>query len=1355
MVNEEKSFPIEQSYINLAIVETKEQHEKEKKLKEQDQKAKEPEKQQGFSLEKQHGEILSTYEEIYGVKTSIDVENIFQQCKDQTKKVFILGRAGIGKSTFCQYVTYRWAKGELWSEYKLVILIRLRRLTDSRYPPGKRYSVNHLLENEYFPCDELSHEQIKHFKELCNKGQVLWILDGYDEFAQNIPEQLKDVFDHVRETQHHILTSRPYAIESSYDVKLEITGFTNDNIVKYVQQFFDQITKEINNDSSEIQKLLRLLKNNSSIWGVAHIPVNLELICSLWCNNDWKKTTVLTLTVLYDNIIEWQCRRYLTKKNINHEYITKSDVYDKCNAELQFLEYLAFKGMECNKIMLTPAILNEAKDDLKSVAVNIAQTLKMGILKSYDDTATGTQNQTEKQYYFVHLSFQEHFAARHLLNILKSINNNIAINFINNNKYNQRFHFVFAFAAGLLAQSHYKSCIDSFWSTFQGEPLDLVGIKHTKIVIACVDEFIGQTTHPQSRPIQRSISKWLEFCASHNTDAIRQHLIESLQQTNCLLNTTFIQSTFLKLLESKDPNKKRDVSRFISELQITEPIPRLQSNILAALADADSVVRRTACKTLGNFGEKAATNEVIAALVNVMRDDNYYVRSAAHAALGILGERATTNEVIVALLDALRDSASRVRWGACKALGNLCGRAATNEVILALLDAVRDDDGDVRCGACQALGKLSEKVATNEVIPVLLDAVHDGNSDVRWCAREALEKLGKKAATNEVIPVLLDALRDGDSDVRCGACEALGNLGDRAATNEVITALLDAMRDDNRNVRREACKTLGNLGDRAATNEVILALLDAARDDDRDVRWRAHEALGKLGEKATTNEVIAALLDALRDDNRNVRGEVCKAFRTLGEKAATNEVITALVNAVGDDNRNVRGEACKAFGTLGEKAATNEVITALVNAVGDDNDDVRCGACETLGKLGERAATNEVITALINAVGDDNRYVRLEACKALGNLGDRAARNEVITVLVNAVRDGNAVRFGYDNVRGRACETLGKLGERAATNEVIAALVNAMRDDDGDVRLGACKALGILGDRAATNEVITALVNGVGDANRNVRREACEALRKLGESATINEVITALVNAVGDDNDDVRRGACETLGNLGERAARNEVITALVNAVGDVNRNVRREACETLGKLGERAATNEVIAALLNAMRDGNADVRGDAYEALGNLGEKAATIEGFVALVNELSGTISDADHIYLNECLVRVMCSFDEMKQLKSETVEKLFYFIRNVTQFDLTPISLEHMSKVFLDSGIVRWLGLVAYVALLQGIAVTVKGSCIWIYDGKGSLEFNSDRPELLASLIEAFGNQKSAIECGWSSMQGSDN
>ncbi|CAF4005351.1 unnamed protein product, partial [Rotaria sp. Silwood1] len=147
-----------------------------------------------------------------------------------TKKVLVLGRAGIGKSTFCQYVTYRWAKDQLWPQYELVVLIHLRKLTDTRYPPGKEYSPFDIVKKEYSPYDDLSKEEKQHFNEQCKKSKVLWILDGYDEFAQNIPAQLRDIFDHIRSTQHHILTSRPYAVALPYDVKMEIVGFTDDNI---------------------------------------------------------------------------------------------------------------------------------------------------------------------------------------------------------------------------------------------------------------------------------------------------------------------------------------------------------------------------------------------------------------------------------------------------------------------------------------------------------------------------------------------------------------------------------------------------------------------------------------------------------------------------------------------------------------------------------------------------------------------------------------------------------------------------------------------------------------------------------------------------------------------------------------------------------------------------------------------------------------------------------------------------------------------------------------------------------------------------------------------------------------------
>ncbi|CAF4967643.1 unnamed protein product, partial [Rotaria sp. Silwood1] len=209
----------------------------------------------------------------------------------------------------------------MWQQYQLVILIHLRNLTKTRYPPSHSYSPVDLVKKEYFPYDELSNEDRRRFKGYYDKGQVLWILDGYDELVQDIPEQLKDIFDHVRNTQHHIMTSRPFAIALPYDIKLEITGFTNDNIQNFLQ-------------------------NNPRIWGIVHIPVNLELMCSLWCDTNWSETTTLTMTTVYDKMTEWLCRRHLEKRNISSSQMTKEYVYKHFQQELGFLESLAFNGME-------------------------------------------------------------------------------------------------------------------------------------------------------------------------------------------------------------------------------------------------------------------------------------------------------------------------------------------------------------------------------------------------------------------------------------------------------------------------------------------------------------------------------------------------------------------------------------------------------------------------------------------------------------------------------------------------------------------------------------------------------------------------------------------------------------------------------------------------------------------------------------------------------------------------------------------------------------------------------------------------------------------------------------------------
>ncbi|CAM4789210.1 unnamed protein product, partial [Rotaria magnacalcarata] len=292
------------------------------------------------------------------------------------------------------------------------------------------------------------------------------------------------------------------------------------------------------------------------------------------------------------------------------------------------------------------------------------------------------------------------------------------------------------------------------------------------------------------------------------------------------------------------------------------------------------------------------------------------------------------------------------------------------------------------------------------------------------------------------------------------------------------------------------------------------------------------------------------------------------------------------------------------------------------------------------------------------------------------------------------------------------------------------------------VRREACKALGNLGEKAATIEVIAALIDATRDENREVGVEACEALGNLGEKAATSEVIAALINTTRDADSYVRGKACEILRNLGKKAATNEVITALIDATCDGDSYVRREACKALGNLGEKTATIEVIAALIDATRDENREVGVEACAALRNLGEKAATSELIDSLVNFIS-TIDDSDDIVVG-ALVRAMCSYDGMRALNLETIGKLWNCIRKSSKIDFTPIPLELLLGLFLNSGDVSWLRLVAYVALLQGVGVTVGKNIVRIYDTKGMEEFEMCDPELVAIFTEVFTDQRRKIE-----------
>ncbi|CAF0985948.1 unnamed protein product, partial [Didymodactylos carnosus] len=1100
LVNPAKSFPIEQSYINLAIVDIKEQQEKEKKLR-----------------DAQHSDaIIGTFEEIHSAKSLINVKDIFGICKDQTKNVLVFGRAGIGKTTFCRYAAYQWATGAIWQQYKLVFLIPLRCLTESNYPlllSGINYSLIDLVEKECF-CHNLSDKDKTFLREQFDKSEVMWLLDGYDEIVQNVPAHLQYLFKQLLDTPHHILTSRPYSNTLSYAVQMTITGFADDNIAEYVKQFFDQIKDELNDALSKGQNLLNFLKLNPSIWGIAHIPVNLELICSLWADTDWSETKELTMTQLYDKITEWLFRRYMkNQQNIQTTQMTKQDVYNYCHKELAFLESIAFNAMKSNTIIIRPTLLKETLTETKCSLQHHPRLLHIGILKSFNHQPVGNQIEADKDYYFVHLSFQEYFAARYLVAILKDPSRQEANKFIKREKYNQRFALVLSFVCGLVTESNSELWIDTFWDTILGEPLDVVGIRHIQLVISCTEESSDNPNVPCRAELITYITRWLKYAVSTEYPVIRKQLTDSLRRSATLVHEPRVIATLIQLLQNNEPNVRKNVCNLISKLSLTKSQPELFHSLSTALLDVNKDVRMNVCEALGKLGEKAATTEVIRALVTALGDDKESVRWCTCKALGKISGKAPTAQVIRALVTALGDEVEYVRMNACETLGEMRDKAAITEVFRELVTALGDENEIVRRWACKALEEMGEKAPTTEVIRAFGTILGDENADVKIISAKTLGKIGEKAATTEVIRELVTILGDKDEYVRMNACKALGKMGGKAATAGVMRALVTILCHDKGCVRISACEALAKIGEKAATDEVIRALVTILGDEDDSVRWCACEALAEIGDKAAADEVIRALIIALRDENADVKINSCKALGKMNERAATDEVIRALVTILGDEDDSVRWCACEALAEIGEKAATTEVISALVIVLGDAKESVRRCACEALGKMNEKAVTVEVISALVIVLGDEKESVRRWACKALEEMGKRAATVEVVKALVTALGDGD--RY----VRMNACEALGKMGGKAATAGVMRALVTILCHDKGCVRISACEALAKIGEKAATDEVITALVTILGDEDEYVRMNACVALGKVGEKAATAEVIRALVTVLSDEGE--------------------------------------------------------------------------------------------------------------------------------------------------------------------------------------------------------------------------------------------
>ncbi|CAF4494048.1 unnamed protein product [Rotaria socialis] len=1234
----------DECYISLAIVENKEQRAKERKLK----------------MTKDIEELRGTYQEIYGAKTVIEVNDIFKNCKNSRKTAILLGRAGVGKSTFCKHVIQQWAKGQLWSEYAVVILIQLRKLTKERYPDSNRYSVLDIVEDEYRldvkPTDEV---KLK-FKDQCEQGQILWILDGYDEFQENRPVSLEGPFNDIINQHHHILTSRPYTIDLKYEMAIEIIGFSDDNIVEFVKQYFKANVTTQTGIQSNSDSLINYLKSNPTIWGIAHIPMNLYLICTTW-NDGVLENKTLTVTDLYSEMINELCRKYVQRKHKCKPPISERKIHEECSAHLQFLENVAFHALEDNKSILVPKLLTRIIEETKCSETIHEESLKIGVLKSYDDKFDGKRAETEKLQYFIHLSVQEFFAARYLVRAL-ACEIETARRFIQRNKYNQRFTLVFIFAFGLLRHQNKPDLIEKYWNNIEHNAKDIVGLRHVKLLIEGFDEMNGTAYSKIRTGCLNSIATWINRAAKLNYDVVMRHLCDSLMRTITLSNENRIVETIRQLLKSTYFTDSSDIKRRAC-MALRAISPKQQYNQvvdvwLEALNDDDTTVVMRACESLGAIGKTGDNNKVTDALLKKLKNKDQSVRLRACVSLGIISNTGDNNKVIDALLKELQKEKPKITNMARRAVRSTRNRKYTLKVTDALSEEPEDDDVDVRAIGYRAFRAIGKSGYNNKIIDALLETLRDSWELLREIACEFLLAIGKTEHNEKLIDALLEALKaNDDEDVKVSACAALKVIATAEDNHNVIDALLKTITDGDYRIKGCACRALGVIGKTEANSRIINGLLEALNDRDSWVRMSACDALGAIGKTEDNSKIIDALLETLKDGSSQVRERACKALGAMVKIEDGHTVIDALLEALEDITEDVKESACevvkknlnkpkrsayKIIEEMGNSEYNNKVIDALVEAVKNGESTVRRSACELLGEIDMIRYSSKVIDALLQALKDEDVWVRTNACRALEAAGRIEDNNKVIDALLEALHDD------YKDVRVSACKILGEIGKTAAHNRVINALFEALNDTYDGVRECACDALGgIVG-------------------NWDMSKIACDALGVIGKTRDNNQIIDGLLKALTYESHDVRQIACDTLKAIGKAGDNNCVVSALCKTLKDQRYNVREAACYALGAIGKAGNNNKVIYTLLRAF-------------------SKKAVGENAIQA---------------LKPCLHDVL----SLEMLNDKYIKILESWVVN-EKSDLKEIPAGLCARSYFVSRNEVWLPLTFLTALLQSVAVTI--------------------------------------------------
>ncbi len=663
-------------YINLAIVEHEKARKEEEKPKEgEENQSQEEAAQNHFHRLPSFEAIDSNQQKLVPLETLFDPRELSDGKTAIPQRILIRGRAGVGKTTLSKKIVYDYTQKAQWRDrFDWLLWIPLRTLK------GKSScDLATLFHETYFqnyPNGQALAKALETHISGPAKDKTLFVLDGWDEIAQEWGEHepMSEFLKQLLNQPAVLITSRPYVDlkqAQAMDLELETVGFSQENVTTYLDNR-DMVT------ASDAQEIKHFIQTNPFIQGLVNVPIQLDALCYSWdeIKRMQKETPgTMTVTALYQAMMNKLWRKDMLRlgKREGGELLTESHAnalspsrIDRLvKAEHDFLSTLAFKGLQRNQIEFNQRDLHALIEQLEAQGMKLPFTLEAN-LKKLSFLHTDDAEESQRSYHFMHLTFQEFFAAKHFVQHWEAGREISLLSadskrwtqappeaFVCQHKYNPRYEILWWFVAGLLR----GEALNRFFVLLEAEPRDLLGAHHQRLIMNCLHE----TSRAADVGLSPEIREWLE-------QGLAQWLqLEIDKRGECTLayQPTFPEHLLLQCLQkTTSAQTKRAVAMAFKHRSTILSEPALLA-LIALLKDKDRFVMSSADEALGK--QSLLPESALLALIPLLKDWDEDVRRSAADALG--KPSSLPESALLALIALTKDENWLVRSRAAEALG--------------------------------------------------------------------------------------------------------------------------------------------------------------------------------------------------------------------------------------------------------------------------------------------------------------------------------------------------------------------------------------------------------------------------------------------------------------------------------------------------------------------------------------------------------------------------------------------------------------------------------------------------------------------------------------------------------------